>query len=154
MEIHYLVETSACWLIFKKYLYVKFTNTNSAQIQISDNIFQIKIIIGSSDGGKLVQEAAAVNTVVNYCKIDPSVSGNFLLKIILEKIKRYSNFTFKCPLQKGFYHLKNYPVSDQNFPKFLVQYKSYVGFVNITGKISKLKQLIWLGGFKAVSQFD
>jgi hypothetical protein len=56
--------------------------------------------VGISEGGTLKNEAKIVDTKINACKITTGFAAQFFMKGILEKMEKYSNFSFKCPFRK------------------------------------------------------
>lgn len=58
---------------------------------------------------------------VDSCKLQNGVLGNFIVKIMMNRLHKYSNYKFECPQKPGIYHLSNYPLLEDSdkFPLFV-----------------------------------
>lgn len=54
--------------------------------------------MGSSDSKRGKKNYNAIDQTLNGCQI-VKFSSQFLMKMILEKLKKYSNITFRCPMK-------------------------------------------------------
>jgi Protein of unknown function (DUF1091) len=62
---------------------------------------------------------------LDFCKIANGATGSFPAKNIVEMVAEYSNFRFTCPVKKGFYYARNFPVFDlKAYPVFFMRPKS------------------------------
>lgn len=115
----------------------------------------MKLELGSSSkDGRLRQGSSLINSKINLCRITNGVAGILLLKGFLEKFKLYSNLTLKCPVSKGSYTINNYEITDDNFPKLLLQSKKYLLFLNITAKPVGMKKVVLLFTLRSFNEFE
>lgn len=64
---------------------------------------------------------------VDVCNIAKGMRGNFIVANILDNLKEFSNFEFRCPTKKGFYYATNFPIADDSYiPYFLMSGKGQV----------------------------
>lgn len=68
-------------------------------MEIKFFVIQLKIKLGTAENAKLKKETYLIDTTVNVCRFSSGYSTNFLLKMVLEKLKKYSNITWDCPFK-------------------------------------------------------
>lgn len=49
---------------------------------------------------------------VDSCKLLGGTFGNFMIKLVVESVKKYSNLTVGCGCKKGAFYVKDLPVPD------------------------------------------
>jgi Protein of unknown function (DUF1091) len=61
------------------------------------------------------------NGTFNTCDVTEAIKTNFILKMVVENLQHYSNYTFKCPEMPGVFHVTDFPaISDQYLPHTLL----------------------------------
>jgi hypothetical protein len=66
-------------------------------------------------------EKVVVQSSINACKMFNGVTGDFISKMIMEKVKDFVDFDVKCPIKKGQWKIKNFIFGDSNLPTYLLQ---------------------------------
>jgi len=58
---------------------------------------------------------------IDSCKVQEGVIGNFIVKLIVDRLDKYSNYKFECPQKTGFYHVTNFPIVENfdDLPPFV-----------------------------------
>lgn len=83
---------------------------------------------------------------MNFCNMAKGMRGNFIINMIMDNLKDFSNFQFSCPTKKGFYHYTDFPiVNDKYLPHFLSaeDRTGYWQFAfNFKGKFNGTKLLV------------
>lgn len=61
------------------------------------------------------------NGSFNTCDLTESLKTNFILKMVVDNLEKYSNYTFRCPEEPGIYHVNDFPaIGDQYLPHHLL----------------------------------
>jgi Protein of unknown function (DUF1091) len=96
---------------------------------------------------------------VDLCKIKKGAIGNFVVGIVMEHLKEYSNIIIECPFKKGFYYTTNFPINPTNmntlFPQYLLPFvKSEPWELTIIfkGKFQKAKSFEHVFSYKFYGQ--
>lgn len=74
----------------------------------------------------------------DFCDFQKSFWGRIFYIFFEESLGSHSNFKFKCPFQKGFYHFTEFPVADSNrFPKTFSSFDANL-IVSISLRVKQL----------------
>jgi Protein of unknown function (DUF1091) len=86
-------------------------------------ILKVKIGVVSLAKRNGSQEYSQVifKTEVDLCRMQKGIFGNLAFKILKESFESNSNLDLKCPVKKGFYFCKDFPMLDvQKLPIFVI----------------------------------
>lgn len=77
------------------------------------------IAFPSTPSSNIYDNYVLPNTTINLCRLADGFIGNFLMQGFMENRKNHTNFELKCPLPKGNYYYKDFPMSTEFMPKLL-----------------------------------
>jgi hypothetical protein len=107
-------------------------------------------------------ERNLVHSTINVCKMLNGVMGNFLSKMIMERLKKFATFDLKCPFAKvrggsssvsgsdfiifqGHYVVSNFTLSNTFIPSYLLLNDiKYMIVAKLNGKVANHKGLVHL----------
>lgn len=81
----------------------------------------------------------ALKAAINVCDIKKGMFGNFIVKIVQESLRKYSNWMFECPQKTGHYYAYNFEVFDNYIPTYFLGRDGYF-FLDILGKLKTGKK--------------
>jgi len=107
--------------------------------------FQLKISFSYSqkfDNEDYQQEL--MKSTLNACKTAGSSMANFIIKIIMDKFAKHSDFELKCPFQKKTYKIIDLKIGsdiEKFIPSFMLRNGSFMLQVDAKGKVAGAKFL-------------
>lgn len=99
------------------------SRVNFTLMQIVDfvKVYVSISLLGASDEKSNDYNQQILKGNIDTCSVSKGTMGNFIIKMIADSIKKYSNYRFACPQVKGFYHAHNFNVSaDEHVPYYLI----------------------------------
>lgn len=95
----------------------------SGDLLIDMGKFFADICLRSSKDG-VIYENLITQGGFDLCVITKGFVPNFLMKTMIDQMKTYTNIKLDCPLKKGYYYVKNFPMVDEKFvPPFFLDIK-------------------------------
>jgi len=86
-----------------------------------------------------------LKTAANICKMGQGMLGEFISKMIMERIHESSDFRVECPFVKRTYRMTNFTLSDRNLPTHLISENlRFALTAKIMGKIASMKNIVHL----------
>lgn len=82
----------------------------------SSTVFSLKV--KTSDNSK-DYDRTILSGSIDTCKVSKGVIGNFIVRLLLDKLAEHSNFRFVCPQSKGYYYVRSMPFDPSYVPGFL-----------------------------------
>jgi hypothetical protein len=116
---------------------------------------QVKVQLGASFGGKLTNghDSNIMDVNLNMCKITSGFTSNMITKAVMDKLNRFSNITFSCPMKKGLYQISNYEADDSGFPTFILQNRKLYVTIKLFGKVEGVRRTTDLICMRAINEF-
>lgn len=94
-----------------------------------------------------LKDSSKYQTIVTYnidfCHILNNVYKDTFFKRLLESFKLYGNFSEKCPINEGVYHLKDFIFDTNVFPAFLLSGNYLVLVDSFHQENQKFKEFIY-----------
>lgn len=69
-----------------------------------------------------------INNTINLCRIAKGYMGNHFVQTVVNIFLNHSDFILRCPLPKGFYVYKDFPVSSKYIPSVISSSKFKISF--------------------------
>lgn len=135
--------------------------------------FQLKVKLTTSPKDNVKYSSTIFDTTFDACKLSTGFTASLILRVVYEKLNRYSNITFSCPFRKvceqlneyictnkwknlnfqGLYQIVNYEADDVGFPMVLVQNRLLFLETTMKGRLKKIRKIFDLLTFKCTVEF-
>lgn len=72
--------------------------------------FKVSLTIRVKSASERSYEKEVLKAIVNTCKVQNGIIGNFIVSIVKDRLEDYSNYKFECSLEKKLYYAQNFPI--------------------------------------------
>lgn len=91
---------------------------------------------------------------INTCQPSKGKFGNFLVQMIDDSIKKFTNYSYHCPVKQGLKEAKNLPLEFDYIPSYFMGTNRKWEFTSTTkAKISNKKPLMDMFSIKFLGEF-
>ena len=123
-------------------------NVVNITVDINQDLTKVPIFVSFSipnDPSDKSYQRNILKATFNLCRIVEGVAGDFVSKMLAEQLKKISNISLKCPIQKGTYNFINFALNDKYLPSYLFKGNiKYLVDAKVMGKVQQRKNLVLL----------
>lgn len=97
---------------------MNFSGTLTTDLAKMVSLIEVK---GRIKEDKEVYDSLMFKATVDLCNIGRGITGNNVIRLLQERLEKYSNFRLVCPVNKTKFYATNFPmIEDKYFPSFVL----------------------------------
>ena len=119
------------------------TGTTLTDLETIQIYFELKT---KSDEKSKEYDQLLLKGEIDFCKVSKGIVGGFIAQFMIDRLLKYSNIRFSCPINKQFLYVLEAPfLNEKDLPTFLIPLRGKFRILAMyKGKLNRKRSSVWL----------